>query len=54
MLKSLAIYALLASAAAATYVGNLNYRSPSFDYPGLGIDVPKVMKRNLAKRDNTA
>ena len=54
MLKSLAVGALLASVAIASYDGNLNYRSPSTEHAGLGIDVPKIMRRNLAKRDNTA
>jgi alkaline phosphatase D len=53
MLQSLAVYALLASTATASYDGNLNYRSPSTEHAGLGIDVPKVMERNLAKRENT-
>lgn len=53
MVPTLAILALLATGAVASYNGNLNYRSPSSEHPSLGIDVTKVLKRNLAKRDNT-
>ncbi len=53
MLQSLAILALLGIFASANYNGNLNYRSPSSEHPSLGIDVTKILKRNLAKRDNT-
>jgi alkaline phosphatase D len=40
----------LASLAAASFEGNLNYDSPSRRHLGLGIDVPKVAKRSLIKR----
>lgn len=30
----------------ASYGVNLNYRSPSHHHPGLGISIPKVVKRN--------
>lgn len=53
MVRGIAVVALLAGATSASYNGNLNYRSPSTDHPSLGIDVAKVMKRTLAKRDNT-
>ena len=44
---------LLVPLALASYDGNLNYRSPSFDHPELGINVPKVVRRHsLAKRDD--
>jgi len=36
----------LAGAAAASYAGNLNYRSPSYNHPSLGISIHKVNKRN--------
>ena len=36
----------LAGAAAASYAGNLNYRSPSWNHPSLGISIHKVNKRN--------
>lgn len=35
-----------AGAAAASYAGNLNYRSPSWNHPGLGVSIHKVNKRN--------
>lgn len=35
----------------AGYNGNLNYRSPSFNHDGLGIDLPKVTGRMLQRRD---
>lgn len=35
-----------AGAAAASYAGNLNYRSPSWNHPSLGISIHKVNKRN--------
>lgn len=36
----------LAGVAAASYAGNLNYRSPSLNHPSLGISIHKVNKRN--------
>lgn len=42
---SLPLVALSAATAAASYAGNLNYRSPSLNHPGLGISIPKVAKR---------
>lgn len=45
MLQPLTILAF-AGAAAATYAGNLNYRSPSWNHPSLGISIHKVNKRN--------
>lgn len=38
---------VLASAATATasYAGNLNYRSPSENHPGLGVSIHRVAKR---------
>jgi alkaline phosphatase D len=50
MLRTLATIALLGCEAYASYDGNLNYRSPSSEHPSLGIDVAKVTKRHLAKR----
>ena len=44
MLQSLTILAF-AGAAVATYAGNLNYRSPSWNHPSLGISIHKVNKR---------
>ena len=35
-----------AGAATASYAGNLNYRSPSWNHPSLGISIHKVNKRN--------
>ena len=53
MHRALGIWALLGGSAAANFDGNLNYRSPSSEHPPLGIDVNKVVRRQLAKRDNT-
>jgi alkaline phosphatase D len=53
MLRELLLTALLGAGATANYSGNLNYRSPSTLHPSLGIDVDKVAKRQLSKRDNT-
>ena len=46
-MKSRSIIALLASAsaAAASWAGNLNYRSPSEHHPSLGIAIHKVARR---------
>lgn len=40
---------VLASAATATasYAGNLNYRSPSENHPGLGVSIHRVVKRGV-------
>ncbi|KIX08823.1 uncharacterized protein Z518_03480 [Rhinocladiella mackenziei CBS 650.93] len=54
MILGVVYIALLATGASASYDGNLNYLSPSTEHPALGIDVPKVMKRNLEKRDGTS
>lgn len=53
MRTGIASLALWVTAAAASYHGNLNYRSPSLslDHAGLGIDLAKVEKRMLQKRD---
>ncbi|KAJ4315322.1 hypothetical protein N0V94_006018 [Neodidymelliopsis sp. IMI 364377] len=51
MLYSLPILAALTATATASYDDNINFKSPSFDHPSMGIDVPKVMKRHLQKRD---
>lgn len=53
MHPALGAVALLVAVASASYDGNLNYRSPSSEHPALSIDVEKVIKRQLAKRDNT-
>lgn len=44
-------FVTFATVSQASYHGNLNYRSPSFTHAGLGIDVPKVEKRMVEKRD---
>lgn len=36
----------LATAAAASFASNLNYRSPSHHHPGLGVSIRKVAARN--------
>lgn len=46
MLKSLALVACTAAAAAASYTKNLNYRSPSEHHPFMGISLHKVVRRN--------
>ena len=35
-----------AGVAAASYANNLNYRSPSYNHPGLGVAIHKVNKRD--------
>jgi hypothetical protein len=37
----------LAGLAEASFGGNLNYRSPSHQHPGMGIDIAKVQKRSV-------
>lgn len=39
--------------AAASWDGNINYRSPSFGHAPLGINTNKVNRRMLQKRDGT-
>ncbi|KAJ9266753.1 hypothetical protein DTO212C5_6180 [Paecilomyces variotii] len=46
MLLSLSLLVLSASSATASYAGNLNYRSPSHNHPGLGISIQKVVRRS--------
>lgn len=51
-MRSLAyIVALGVQTVFADYSGNLNYRSPSTDHDALGLDLVKITKRHLAKRD---
>jgi alkaline phosphatase D len=50
MVQFLLAAAALASLAAASFEGNLNYHSPSHRHLGLGIDIPKITKRTLEKR----
>ncbi|ERF68055.1 hypothetical protein EPUS_06445 [Endocarpon pusillum Z07020] len=50
---SFLILAALAAAGTASFEGNINYDSPSFNHAVLGIDVPKVKARHLEKRDYT-
>ncbi|ODH35366.1 hypothetical protein ACO22_02939 [Paracoccidioides brasiliensis] len=45
MLQS-ALLLAFAGIALASFAGNLNYRSPSHNHPGLGISIPKVLKRS--------
>lgn len=51
MLYTLPVLAVLAATATASYDDNINFKSPSLDHPSMGIDMPKVMKRHLQKRD---
>jgi len=44
---------LLVSTTLASWDGNLNYRSPSINHDGLGINLRKVHKRMLTKRDGS-
>ncbi|KAI9701114.1 MAG: hypothetical protein M1836_001783 [Candelina mexicana] len=46
MLQLLLSILLLVASTTASFVGNLNYRSPSLHHPGLGISIHKVNKRN--------
>lgn len=52
------LFAFLAFAginiAAASYAGNLNYRSPSWNHPSLGISIHKVNKRNAGSAPYSA
>ena len=50
MKLSLASILSLSSFAAASFVKNLNYRSPSENHPGLGIALHKVHKRNTLEK----
>lgn len=47
-MKATFVSALLSCSvlASASWVNNLNYRSPSEHHPGLGISLHKVNKRN--------
>lgn len=49
MLFRSAIIALFAAATSAEWDGNLNYRSPSFRHPSLGLDLPKIRKRHVPR-----
>ena len=51
MLYTLPLLAVLAATATASYDDNINFKSPSFDHPSMGIDMRKMMKRHLQKRD---
>ena len=44
MLQLLTLAALVGTAC-ASYGANINYRSPSFHHPGMGINLRKVVKR---------
>jgi alkaline phosphatase D len=50
----LSVVLSLSSLAAASWVKNLNYRSPSENHPGLGISLHKVNKRNTPDKQFTA
>lgn len=50
-LCSIPLLAALAAIATASYDDNINFKSPSFDHPSMGIDLPKVARRHLQKRD---
>lgn len=53
LLQGISAALLLASTALASWEGNLNYRSPSINHDGLGINLRKVHKRMLTKRDGS-
>lgn len=48
---SITLLAALTTTATASYDANINFKSPSFDHPYMGIDLPKVVKRHIQKRD---
>jgi alkaline phosphatase D len=50
-LCTIPVLAALAATAIASYDDNINFKSPSFEHPSMGIDMPKVLKRHLQKRD---
>lgn len=52
MLRTLPILAILAATATASYDDNINFKSPSFEHPSMGLDMPKIFKRHLDKRDH--
>jgi alkaline phosphatase D len=54
MAASIIATLFLASSAAATFSTNLNYASPSRRHAALGIDLPKLVKRNVAPRSWSA
>ena len=47
MLSYILTATTLVVAATASFEGNLNYRSPSLGHPSLGLDVPKIERRQL-------
>lgn len=51
MLYTLPVLAVLAATAKASYDDNINFKSPSFEHPSMGLDIPKIMRRHLQKRD---
>jgi alkaline phosphatase D len=51
MLYTFSVLAALAAAAAASYDDNINFKSPSFEHPSMGLDMPKIMRRHMQKRD---
>ncbi|TKX23601.1 putative PhoD-like phosphatase-2 [Elsinoe australis] len=50
MLFTFVAAASLAVGVAADYHGNLNYRSPSFNHPSMGLDLPKITKRHALEK----
>jgi alkaline phosphatase D len=50
MKSSIIVSLTLAASASASWVKNLNYRSPSLHHPGLGISLHKVNKRNTLNK----
>lgn len=52
-MDTLIILLALAAATSASFEGNLNYRSPSLYHRNLGIDLEKVQRRGLERRDYT-
>lgn len=50
MKLSIASALTCAALASASYVKNLNYRSPSESHPGLGVSIRKVAKRHTPEK----
>lgn len=47
-------FVAFAGVTAASYANNLNYRSPSFNHPSLGIGIHKINKRHAGSKPRDA
>jgi len=53
LLHTISTVLLLTAIVLASWDDNLNYRSPSISHEGLGINLRKVHRRMLTKRDGS-